>query len=138
LPCKSASALAVRSIGGQSTAPRPRDDAPVAVRRIFLELVAAEPADHFRPGDAPLVEQHAQAILLARQAYDKLATEGPVIDAKASPWLVVLEKAHRSSVALSGRLSLAPQARMDARAAGRKADGRRLSAYDLMRMNENE
>jgi hypothetical protein len=131
LPRQSGASLAVRSNAGRSTAPRPRDDAPAAVRRIFLELVASEPADHFRASDADLLEQIAQAILLARQAYDKLETEGPVIDGKASPWLVVLEKAHRSSVALSGRLRLAPQARMDARAAGRKANGPRLSAYDL-------
>jgi hypothetical protein len=131
MPRQSAASLTVRTIGGQSTAPRPRDHMPAAVRTIFLELVASVASDHFQSGDAPLIEQHAQAILLARQAFDKLATEGPVIDGKASPWLVVLEKAHRSAVALSGRLRLAPQARMDARAASRKANGPRLSAYEL-------
>ena len=102
------------------------------MRRIFLELVSSVAADHFQPGDAPLLEQYAQAILLARQAYDKLSTEGPVIDGKASPWLVVLEKAHRSAVALSARLRLAPQARADARSAARKASGAKPSAYELM------
>jgi phage terminase small subunit len=107
------------------------------VAAIFLELVASVSADHFQPSDGALLEQHAQVILLAREAYDKLATEGPVIDGKASPWLVVLEKAHRSAVALSGRLRLAPQARADARSAARKAGGARPSAYDLMEFDND-
>ena len=98
---------------------------------IFRELVASVPANHFQPGDAPLIEQHAQAILLAREAYDRLARDGAVIDGRPSPWLVVLEKAHRSAVALSGRLRLAPQGRMDSRSAGRKAGGPVPSSYDL-------
>jgi hypothetical protein len=138
LPRKSTASLAVRSIGGKPSVPRPRDDAPPAVRRIFLELVASVSADHFQPGDGALLEQYAQAILLARQAYDKLATDGPVIDGKPSPWLVVLEKAHRSAVALSGRLRLAPQARADARSAARKAAGAKPSAYELMEMMDND
>jgi phage terminase small subunit len=132
LPRKSAAALAVTGSAGKRSAPRPRDDAPAAVRRIFLELVASAPSDHFQTGDAALLEQYAQAILLARQAYDELATDGPVIEGKASPWLVVLEKAHRSAVALSGRLRLAPQARADARSAARNASGAKPSAYELM------
>ena len=76
-----------------------------------------------------------QAILLARKAYAELEAGGPVIDGKASPWLVVLEKAHRSAVALSGRLRLAPQARADSRSAGRNK-GAPPSVYDQMR-NEN-
>jgi phage terminase small subunit len=135
---KSADSLTTRPAGGKPSVLRPRDDCPPSVRRIFLELVSSVAADHFQPGDAPLLEQYAQAILLARQAYDKLATEGPVIDGKASPWLVVLEKAHRSAVALSARLRLAPQARADARSAARKADGARPSAYDLIREFEND
>ena len=69
------------------------------------------PADHFQPGDGALIEQYAQAILLSRQAYARLEAEGPVIDGRPSPWVTVLEKAHRSTVALSARLRLAPQAR---------------------------
>ena len=132
MPRKSTASLTVRSPAGKSSVPRPRDGCPRSVAAIFLELVASVAQDHFRPSDEPLLEQYAQAILLARQAYDKLATEGPVIDGKASPWLVVLEKAHRSAVALSARLRLAPQARADARSAARKAGGAKPSAYELM------
>ena len=100
---------------------QPRADAPLEVREIFMSLVASVPTEHFRPGDRDLVEQHAQAIALARRAYAELAVSGPVIGGKASPWLVVLEKAHRSAVALSARLRLAPQMRTDPKATGRAA-----------------
>jgi phage terminase small subunit len=137
MPRKSAAALAVRPPTGKLSVPRPRDDIPPAVRRIFLDLVATVAADHWRPSDEPLVEQYAQAILLSREAYDELAKNGAVIDGKPSPWLVVLEKAHRSTVALSARLRLAPQARADARSAGRNANGARPSPYDLMNFDNH-
>jgi phage terminase small subunit len=137
MPRKSAAALAVRSPAGTLSVPRPRDGIPPSVRRIFLDLVASVAADHWRPSDEPLVEQYAQAILLSREAFDELATNGAVIDGKPSPWLVVLEKAHRSTVALSARLRLAPQARADARSAGRNANGARPSPYELMNFDNH-
>jgi phage terminase small subunit len=105
---------------------------PPEIKLIFGEIVSTMPADHFRATDGPLVEQYAQAIALARSAYANLTEEGPVVAGRANPWLVVLEKAHRSSVALSMRLRLSPQSRMDRKAV--KAGGD-LSAYELMEMN---
>jgi hypothetical protein len=70
--------------------------------------------------------------MLARQATPELAAAGPVVQGRASAWLVVLEKAHRSSVALAARLRLAPQSRADSRSAGRKADGVPRSIYQVM------
>ena len=102
--------------------PRPaliRSGLTSEVRQILHELLSQVPADHFRPSDGALVEQYAQSIALARQAYSYLAAEGPVVGGRASPWLVVLEKAHRSSVGLSMRLRLAPQSRLDSKAAAR-------------------
>ena len=104
---------------------------PIAA--IFAEIVAAVPPTHFRAGDAPLVEQYAQSIQLARQAYTELESSGPIReDGKRSPWVDVLEKAHRSSVALSARLRLAPQQRTDPKTAGRQPDSG-FSPYDTMR-----
>jgi hypothetical protein len=51
---------------------QPRSDAPAKVRQIFNDLVASVPPEHFRPGDADLLEQHAQSIALARKAYGEL------------------------------------------------------------------
>jgi hypothetical protein len=67
------------------------------VREIWQELVAQVPAAHFRPSDEHLIEAYAQAVALGRRAYGELAANGPVIKGRASPWLVVLEKAHRSA-----------------------------------------
>jgi phage terminase small subunit len=102
-------------VSGKPDRLRPRDDAPEGVRKIWRELVAKVPPEHFRPSDADLVEQYAQAIALARLAYSKLAAEGPVIDNRPSAWLIVLEKAHKSAVSLSARLRLSPQHRLDPR-----------------------
>jgi hypothetical protein len=107
---------------------------PPEVREIFVALVASRPPEHFRAEDADLLEQHAQGIALARQAYAELAANGPVVDGRPSPWLVVLEKSHRSCVALSGRLRLAPQMRFDRKVAGTKPRGLGLSYYDLAKM----
>ena len=110
---------------------RSRADTPSTVREIFAALVRSVPPNHFRPGDADLVEQYAQAIALARRAYAELEGSGPVIDGKSSPWVTVLEKAHRSAVALAGKLRLCPQARTDPKVAGRSATAWRPSAYEL-------
>jgi Phage terminase, small subunit len=98
---------------------RPRQGAPAEVATVFMELVLSMPADHFRRTDAPLIEAYAQAIVLGREAYEHLQSEGQVIAGRTSPWVTCLEKAHRSAVALSMRLRLAPQSRLKAEAVGR-------------------
>ena len=138
MPRKSAAALAVLpSPDRRSSRLRPRDDAPATVRQIFFNLVRSVPAEHFCPGDADLVEQLAQAVALARHAYTELEREGPVIDGKVSPWNVVLEKAHRSSVALSARLRLCPQGRSDPKTVGRKLRTYQASAYETMDLDND-
>jgi phage terminase small subunit len=105
---------------------------------LFVEIVRSVPDGHFKSSDRHLIEQFCQAIMLARQATTELATTGPVVQGRVSAWLIVLEKAHRSSVALAARLRLAPQSRADSRSAGRKADGPPRSAYDIMREVERD
>ena len=131
MPRKSVAAMALAPVvDGRPERLRPRAEAPASVQRIFSDLVASVPTEHFRPGDADLIEQLAQSIALARQAYAELERAGPVTDGRASPWIVILEKAHRSSVALSARLRLCPQARTDPKSVGRQ-NGPPPSAYDL-------
>ena len=77
---------------------RPRQGAPAEVATVFMELVLSMPADHFRRTDAPLIEAYAQAIVLGREAYEHLQSEGQVIAGRTSPWVTCLEKAHRSAV----------------------------------------
>jgi phage terminase small subunit len=134
MPRRSAASLAVVAQAAPSKRLKPRSGLPPEVKLIWESLVASMPDEHFRATDAPLVEQYAQAIALARQAYANLNEEGPVVAGRANPWLVVLEKAHRSSVALSMRLRLSPQSRMDRKSVKETT----RSAYELMRMNEYE
>lgn|SRR5262249_40670997 len=90
MPRKSAAALAIApQVDGKPSRLRPRDDAPAEVQEIFDVLVSSVSPEHFRPGDADLIEQYAQAIALGRRAYGELARQGPVIKGRASPWLVV-------------------------------------------------
>jgi phage terminase small subunit len=104
--------------------------------RFFRDLVASVPAEHFRPADGHLVEQYAQAIVLARRAYAELEASGSVVNGRASPWIVVLEKAHRSSVALAARLRLSPQHRTDPKSAGRNQAT--ASAYQIMELQDDD
>jgi phage terminase small subunit len=101
---------------------------------LFRELVGSVDADHFRAGDVPLLRQYVEAIRLAEEAGDALRRDGAVIGGRASPWLVVSEKAQRSMVALSMRLRLSPQSRLHARTAARKPGA--ISAYEEMMDNE--
>jgi phage terminase small subunit len=115
---KSAEA-AITHVGSRPPLLEPPEAAPGDVQAVFRAIVSTVPPEHFRPSDALLVEQYAQAVALARVAYDELRLTGPVVDGKTSPWVAVLEKAHRSSVALAARLRLAPQQRTDPKTTGR-------------------
>jgi hypothetical protein len=140
MPRRSAAALAVVPIEPKRTRPRlaPSEGAPEDVAAIFRQILASAPADHFKVGDAPLVEAYAQAISLARRSALEISANGPVISGRPSPWIHCQEKAHRAIAALSMRLRLSPQHRADARSAGRKADGPRPSPYETMREEEDE
>jgi predicted metal-binding membrane protein len=116
----------------------PSGDAPAAVVEVFREILAATPAEHFVPADAPLIQAYAEAIVLARQAAVELVRDGPVIAGRTSPWIVVQEKAHRAIAALSARLRLSPQHRSDSRGAGRKSGGARPSVYQVMEQDGDD
>ena len=120
MPRTSAEALLVPRVDARQNRLECRADAPASLRQIITDLISSVPPQHFRPGDIDLVEQYAQAVLLARQAFDKLEEEGPVVDGRANAWLIVLEKSHRSAVQLSARLRLSPQQRMDRKTVGRQ------------------
>jgi len=130
MPRKSAAAQAT-PIGESRKSLQP----PVALSRaealLFREIIAACDPVHFTQSDLPLLSRYVEAITLAEQAAEHLRDEGPVIQGRPSPWLTVSEKAIRAVVALSMRLRLSPQSRLDPKTAGRKPGGR-PSAYELM------
>lgn len=133
MPRKSAAAAAIKPVGivpQKKLSPPPTLDKSEA--SLFGEIVAACDASHFTPSDLPLLCRYVAAVRLAELAEQHLRDEGPVIDGRASAWLIAHEKAVRAVVALSLRLRLSPQSRIDPKTAGRNP-GVRPSAYDLMR-----
>ena len=67
-----------------------------------------------------MLTSYAQAILMERRAYAHLAVQGEVLGLKTNHWVVIAEMAGRQIIAASMRLRLAPQSRLDAKAAARK------------------
>lgn len=123
MPKKSAAALAIVQV----TPPRLRLDPPKGLSRaaghVFRHLTNAVAPEHFTAADVPLLVEFCRAVELADQAALELHRHGAVVNGKASPWLVVQEKAQRALVALSARLRLAPQSRFDRTTAGTRSRG---------------
>jgi phage terminase small subunit len=110
MPRKSRAALHFPTINGaQRLQPPPGLDE--ATQRVFIGLVASCPADHFRPGDTPLLLAYAGAVLTEREATEHLAKDGRVIDGRPSPWINIQTQAIKSMAMLARALKLSPQAR---------------------------
>jgi phage terminase small subunit len=119
MPRKSAAALSVIAVDGKPPRLLPPSSLSEAERKVFNQLVAAcEPA-HFRKSDLPLLCRYCESIVTADQAALELR-QGAVIDGKPSPWLAVQREAIKAMVALSMRLRLSPQSRLDPKTVGRK------------------
>jgi hypothetical protein len=115
---------------------RPPADLPPPERELFASIVSSCKPGHFQASDAPLLSQYVANVVLNERAAAELR-EAPIIDGKASPWLVVAEKSHRAVVALSLRLRLSPQARAPHTPTRREAM-QAPSAYDLMRLADEQ
>jgi phage terminase small subunit len=116
---KSGASLGVLQVDGKPNRLNPPTSLSGAERAIFFDVVAACDRDHFRPSDLPLLVRYVEAAALGDQAAEQLRL-GAVINGKTSPWIIVQEKAVRAMVALSMRLRLSPQSRIDAKTLGRQ------------------
>jgi phage terminase small subunit len=116
---KSGASLGVLQVDGKPNRLNPPTSLSAAERAIFFDVVAACDRDHFRPSDLPLLVRYVEAAALGDQAAEQLRL-GAVINGKTSPWIIVQEKAVRAMVALSMRLRLSPQSRIDAKTLGRQ------------------
>jgi phage terminase small subunit len=90
---------------------RPPPDLDATEHRIFVDLVAAVPGNHFRAGDLPLLVQYCRAVAMAERAVAELRAGGPVVDGKVNPWTIVHTRAARTMVLLATRLRLSPSSR---------------------------
>ena len=116
---KSGANMGVLQVDGKPKQLDPPTSLSTAERAIFCDVVAGCDRDHFRPSDLPLLVRYVEAAALGDQAAEQLRL-GAVINGKPSPWITVQEKAVRAMVALSMRLRLSPQSRIDAKTLGRQ------------------
>jgi len=90
----SAAALAVvPRPDGQPERLKPPSNLTPAEREAFVSLVLACDRRHFLPSDLPLVSAYVRAIVLDEDAAKMLCEQGPVVNGKPNPWLMVKEKA---------------------------------------------
>jgi hypothetical protein len=132
MPRRSAASLQFPTSAGTAERLLPPPDLDAPERKIFVDLVAGNKAEHFRASDTPLLAAYCRAIVLERRSAAALAAG----DAKA---LATWEKATKAMVALSMRLRLSPQARAPnnpTRPA--KPQQEAVSYYDRARLEGNE
>ena len=136
---RSASELGVVSVDGKPSRLAPPDHLGTDERRRFAELVANCEAGHFRPTDAALLCRYVESDALGERAARELRDGGPVLDGKASPWIVIQEKAIRAQVSLSMRLRLSPQSRLDPKTVARSkaSESKRLRHHGGARMTND-
>jgi phage terminase small subunit len=106
------------AVDGRPERLKPPAGLSVRERQLFQHIVGSVQVEHFRPSDVTLLSRYVESAALAEQAAHELK-KGAVIDGKASAWLIVQEKAIRAQTALSARLRLSPQSRLDQRTVAR-------------------
>jgi phage terminase small subunit len=101
---------------------------------VFAETVASCAASHFVRSDMPMLCGYCRAVVAERRAAAELEAGGWVNGGKASPWLVVLEKAQRAAIAYAQQLKLTPRSR----ARKTPEPPEQMSVYDLMRLQRDQ
>jgi hypothetical protein len=97
---------------------------------VFVDLVAASDPEHFRSSDLPLLVRYVESIVLADRAASELR-KGAVVKGKTSPWLAIQRETIKAMVALSIRLRLSPQSRIDPKTLGRQQLRRSPAPWEL-------
>jgi len=116
---KSRAGLAIVNVNGKPPRPEPPSSLPEAERAVFVDLVAASDPEHFRLSDLPLLVRYVESIVLGDRAALELR-KGAVVKGRVSPWLAIQREAIKAMVALSIRLRLSPQSRIDPKTLGRQ------------------
>jgi phage terminase small subunit len=106
MPRPGASAYIRPVVGSLPQRLKPPDSLSAGARAVFLQVVMAERAEHFRQSDLALLTQYCEAAALAERAIEKLQR-----DNAAAHWLDVWQAALKAMKDLAMRLRLAPQSR---------------------------
>jgi phage terminase small subunit len=134
MPRRSTASLSVAAPAEPNRLLRPPSDLSAPARAVFDEIAASVPDDFFRASDFPLLRAYCEAGGLASAAAAEIAANGAVVDGRTSPWVKILETAHRSMGSLALRLRLCPSSRIGPRTVGRHKAGHEL--VDFGRLNE--
>jgi hypothetical protein len=111
MPRKSAASLAIVAVDGARPRLTPPEGMSKDARKVFIELVAANPPQHFTQSDAPLLRQYVEMICQAEQAARAIEREGAVLPkrprqpvARHTAWRPSLDgRPCKSLAAMSGR-----------------------------------
>jgi phage terminase small subunit len=122
MPRESRASLAVAPVYGTRPHLVPPPTLSKGARPFFVDLVAANPPQHFAGSDTPLLAQYCEMIHQAQQAAHAIEREGAVVDGRANAWLAIQRNAIRAMAVLAHRLRLSPGARASARTTGRAAE----------------
>ena len=109
---------------------KPPDSLGPAEKRVFWSLITQVPVTQFQPADLPLICRWCELTVVADRAAAEMATGNLVENGLPSPWIAIHEKATKQLIALSLRLRLSPQSRMDK--APKTQAAKDLSYYDRM------
>ena len=113
------SALSVIAVDGKPNRLLPPASLSDVERTVFVDLITACDPKHFRPSDLPLLCRYCEtAFWPNRRPWS--CGGARLWTGKPSPWITVQEKAVRAMVALSMRLRLSPQSRIDPKTMGRQ------------------
>jgi hypothetical protein len=135
MPRKSSASLSVISSSGLPQRIAPPADMSPDESRVFIDTVGSKQATAFELSDIPVLRAYCSAVVLIERAAAALATEGPIIDNKLSPWLAVHTQAVKSMLASARRLRLAPLGRRSQERPGRVPS---LSVYDQMDLERRQ
>ena len=115
---------------------KPPDSLGPAEKRVFWSLITQVPVTQFQPADLPLICRWCELTVVADRAAAEMATGNLVENGLPSPWIAIHEKATKQLIALSLRLRLSPQSRMDK--APKTQAAKDLSYYDRMMLEGDD
>jgi hypothetical protein len=112
---------------------RPPPELTAVEKRLFIDLVATNKPEHFRPSDLPLLVAYVHACALEAALARQITRDGDVLPR----W----ERATKVMASLSLRLRLSPQSRTPTHTAPRPSSNGRVQPanyYETMRLQNGE
>ena len=131
---KSIGNLAALNVTGSPPRLTPPSSLSDPERKIFAATVAA--CDHLRAPDLPLLCRYAETVALSNHAAERLRVN--VMKGRPSQWLATQERLVKLLISLGRQLRLSPISRSssDPKTLARSGNGHAVSAYELMRLED--